>query len=103
MHPLPIGGLLSMKFPLGRKRFSCSVGMVVSTRGSRGLGVLLARQLRREGARVALLACNLEELLRAQDQLGAGSWLLSIPCDVADRALVQQAIEIVIHHYGRID
>ena len=92
-----------MRLPLGRKRFSYTGRVVVITGGSRGLGLLLARQLRREGARVALLARNREELLRAQDQLGGGSGVLTIPCDVAERALVQQAIEIVVHHFGRID
>jgi NAD(P)-dependent dehydrogenase (short-subunit alcohol dehydrogenase family) len=92
-----------MNLSMARKRFSYAGRVVVITGGSRGLGLLLARQLRQEGARVALLARNRDELLRAQDQLGGGSSVLTIACDVAERALVQQAIEIVVHHYGRID
>jgi NAD(P)-dependent dehydrogenase (short-subunit alcohol dehydrogenase family) len=92
-----------MQLAFARKRFSYAGRVVVITGGSRGLGLLMARQLRREGARVALLARNREELLRAKDQLGGGSGVLTVACDVAERALVSQAIEIVVHHYGRID
>ena len=40
--------------------------VVVITGGSRGLGLLMARQLNKEGARLALLARNRDELMRAQ-------------------------------------
>jgi short-subunit dehydrogenase len=52
---------------------------------------------------VALLARNREELIRAKDQLGGDGSVITVPCDVAERILVRQAIEIVIHHFGRID
>jgi short-subunit dehydrogenase len=62
----------------------------------------MARQLRTEGARLALFARNREELMRAKEQLDGGS-VLAITCDVSDRAQVQQAIDIVFQHFGRID
>ncbi len=92
-----------MRLPGTRKRFTYAGRVVVITGGSRGLGLLMARQLRKEGARVALLARNRAELVRAKDQLGDDSSVLTIACDVAERELVRQAIEIVVHHFGRID
>ena len=92
-----------MRLPGTRKRFSYMGRVVIITGGSRGLGLLMARQLRKEGARVALLARNREELMRAKEQLGEDDNVLTIACDVAERALVRQAVEIVAHHFGRID
>ena len=86
-----------------RNRFSYPGRVAIITGGSRGLGLLMARQLRKEGARVALLARNREELVRAKELLGDSSSVPTIACDVAERTLVRQAIEIVAHHFGRID
>jgi NAD(P)-dependent dehydrogenase (short-subunit alcohol dehydrogenase family) len=92
-----------MRLPGTRARFSYTGRVAVITGGSRGLGLLIARELRKDGARVALLARNREELTRAKEQLGDDSRVLTIACDVAERTLVTQAIEIVVHHFGRID
>lgn len=87
-----------------RTPFSYAGRVAVITGGSRGLGLLLARQLKRQGARVVLLARGREELGRAFHELDypRGS-LLAIPCDVADRAQVQHAIDSALHYFGRID
>ena len=92
-----------MRLTGNRNRFSYPGRVAIITGGSRGLGLLMARQLRKEGARVALLARNREELVRAKELLGDSSSVLTIACDVAERTLVRQAIEIVAHHFGRID
>jgi NAD(P)-dependent dehydrogenase (short-subunit alcohol dehydrogenase family) len=92
-----------MRLTGNRNRFSYPGRVAIITGGSRGLGLLMARQLRKEGARVALLARNREELARAKELLGDSSSVLTIACDVAERTLVRQAIEIVAHHFGRID
>ena len=92
-----------MRLPGTRKRFSYIGRVVIITGGSRGLGLLMARHLRKEGARVALLARDREELMRAKEQLGDDNSVLTVACDVAERALVRQAVEIVAHHFGRID
>ena len=55
----------------------------VVTGGSRGLGFALARELRAQGARVAICARGEEQLLAAQAKLGDD--VVAIPCDVADR------------------
>ena len=92
-----------MKLGSARNRFTYPGRVVVITGGSRGLGLLMARQVRKQGARVVLLARNREELLRAKERIGGGSGVLTIACDVADRAGVRHAIEIVMQHFGRID
>jgi NAD(P)-dependent dehydrogenase (short-subunit alcohol dehydrogenase family) len=78
--------------------------VVVITGGSRGLGLLMARQLADEGARLALFARDQEELDRAESDLSSrGVEVLAIPCDVGERAQVETAIAQVIERYGRID
>ena len=92
-----------MKLGTNGNRFTYTGRVAVVTGGSRGLGLLMARRLRKEGARVALLARNREELVRAKDKLGGSNTVLTVACDVGVRAQVQQAIEIVMQHFGRID
>lgn len=92
-----------MRLRSARNCFTYAGRVVIITGGSRGLGLLMARQVRKEGARVVLLARNREELQRAKEQLGGGAGVLAITCDVAIRASVQHAIEIVMQHFGRID
>ena len=91
-----------MKLRRTRNRFTYAGRVVVITGGSRGLGFLMAGELRKQGARVALLARNREELRHAKEQLGGGN-ILTVPCDVGVRGDVRQAIEIVMQHFGRID
>ena len=78
--------------------------VVIITGGSRGLGLLMARQLRKEGARLVLLARNCEELRRAKAELdGNRGNVLAIVCDVTDRQHVEHAVESTLQHFGRID
>ena len=62
-----------MKLRRTRKRFTYAGRVVVITGGSRGLGFLMAGELRKQGARVALLARNREELQHAKERLGGGN------------------------------
>ncbi len=74
------------------------------TGGSRGLGLVLARELAREGARVAICARDAEELDRArQDLKQRGASVLAVPCDVTERAQVSEMVESVRERFGRID
>ncbi len=87
-----------------RNRFTYSGRVVIITGGSRGLGLLMARQLRKEGARLVLLARNRAELLRATSELDPGKRnVLAMVCDVAERDHVQYAVEGALQHFGRID
>ena len=77
---------------------------VLITGGSRGLGLVLARECAREGANVAICSRDSVELERARAELkGQGAHVLAFPCDVTDRAQVRELVEVVTGHFGRID
>jgi NAD(P)-dependent dehydrogenase (short-subunit alcohol dehydrogenase family) len=77
---------------------------VLITGGSRGLGLVMAREFAREGANVALCARDREELERARENLAEqGARVLAFPCDVTDRSQVRELVEVVTGHFGRID
>ena len=87
-----------------RARHEFSGEVVVITGGSRGLGIVLARQLANEGAKLALFARDSEELERAQKDVAEhGAEVLVVECDVRQQEAVEHAIQRVIDHYGRID
>jgi NAD(P)-dependent dehydrogenase (short-subunit alcohol dehydrogenase family) len=87
-----------------RLRRAQSTRTVLITGGSRGLGLLLAREYRRRGARVAICARDSEELERAKAALdGSGQPILAVPCDVTDPAQVKELVATVRQHLGAID
>lgn len=80
---------------------------VVITGGSRGLGLVLARMLAEEGARVTLIARDDAELDRARQDLikrGANPNQVSVlAADVRDQASIRAAIEQARQTWGDID
>jgi NAD(P)-dependent dehydrogenase (short-subunit alcohol dehydrogenase family) len=78
--------------------------VVLITGASRGLGLLLARELSREGCRVAICAPDEDELERARFDLeGRGAEVLAVVCDVSDRAQVDRLVLETTRHFGQID
>jgi NAD(P)-dependent dehydrogenase (short-subunit alcohol dehydrogenase family) len=78
--------------------------VVLITGGSRGLGLVLARQLADEGARIAICARNSEELKRARADLHSrNAEVLDVVCDLRNQVEVNEMIEAVRSRYGRID
>ena len=78
---------------------------VVITGGSRGLGLVMARQLAEQGAHLCLLARDVEELARAREQLyacGAPEVLL-VRCDVRRRKDVRAAVDRIFDQWHAID
>jgi NAD(P)-dependent dehydrogenase (short-subunit alcohol dehydrogenase family) len=75
--------------------------VAVVTGGSRGLGFELCRQLRAQGARVATCARGEEQLMTARAKLGDD--VVAIPCDVGDRAQVENFVAEVEDALGPID
>lgn len=74
------------------------------TGGSRGLGLVMARELAREGARVAICARDPEELARAEEDLARrGATARSVACDLADPLQIQSMVGEVVDSLGRID
>src|SRR5256885_14089745 len=77
---------------------------VLITGGSRGLGLVLAREFAAEGANVAVCARDPAELERARRDLeGRGARAFAFPCDVTDRAQVKELVEVVTRHFGGVD
>jgi NAD(P)-dependent dehydrogenase (short-subunit alcohol dehydrogenase family) len=77
---------------------------VLITGGSRGLGLVLARQVLAKGGRVAVCAREHETLERARESLATiGGEVLAVPCDVTDGASVQQMVETVSQRFGPVD
>jgi NAD(P)-dependent dehydrogenase (short-subunit alcohol dehydrogenase family) len=77
---------------------------VLITGGSRGLGLVLARQLADEGAHLILVARDRAELDRAFDELAARNVrVLTVACDVTEPAQVREAVDAVLKRWGHID
>ena len=86
------------------KEYDLEGKCVLVTGGSRGLGLVLAREFADEGARVAICARDNQELERARRDLSArGADVFAFPCDVTDRAQVSELIEVVTRRFGQID
>src|SRR5918911_2275132 len=77
---------------------------VLITGGSRGLGLVMAREFAREGARLAICARDEGELERARADLKRlGAQVLAVPCNVTERAQVNEMISVVQDRYGQVD
>ena len=106
-----IGGALVAGFYLyhrhQHKAYTFAGKVVVITGGSRGLGLVLARQLVAEGARVALIARDAAELARArQDLLARGAdedQVLTLTADVREQPSIQAAIQHAHQKLEQID
>jgi NAD(P)-dependent dehydrogenase (short-subunit alcohol dehydrogenase family) len=99
-----VGAVMGLRALL-REKVSFEGRTVLLTGGSRGLGLVLARQFLKEGARVILSAREEVELTRARDELekdGAGE-VLAIPCDVSDRVQVEAMVAQVHERFGAVD
>ncbi|MBD3884054.1 SDR family NAD(P)-dependent oxidoreductase [Phormidium tenue FACHB-886] len=77
---------------------------ILITGGSRGLGLVMARQLIDAGAQLAICARDEAELERAQLELQQrGGEVLALTCDVTDRPQVEQMVQRVRERFGAID
>src|SRR5439155_9383158 len=87
----------TQRFPLRNK-------VALITGGSRGLGLVLARQICAEGGKVALLARDNDELIRAKTDLtGHGGRVLTIQCDLPGSEQIHLAVRQTIDRFGKID
>lgn len=87
-----------------RRQVSFKDKTVVITGGSRGLGLVLARQFAREGAKLAICSRTADELERAKTELqNKGAEVFSKVCDVRDKTQVESFIADVENRYGHID
>ena len=97
--------LVATRLSRARLAISFENRVVVITGGSRGLGLVMARMLVDEGARVVLLARDLGELERARQELegrGRGE-VATLRCDVRRRADVRAVIDTVLDRWRAVD
>ena len=100
-----VGGLLLARALTRGRAFDFADKSVLITGGSRGLGLVLARELAGRGARVAICAREPQELERARlDLKGRGAPdVLAIPCDVTDQKQVQELVRVCQKRFGQLD
>ncbi len=86
-------------------RLADLTGQVVAiTGGSRGLGLLLAREFAKQGCRIALCARDERELREAEHDLrNRGAHVLTVVCDVQERGAVDGFITAAAQRFGRVD
>ena len=87
------------------RTYNLSGKVILMTGGSRGLGLVMARQLIDQGARLAICARDEAELERARQELieQRGGQVLTLPWDVTNQAQVEQMVQQVRDHFGTID
>lgn len=97
---------LANRFWLSRP-FSFDGKSVLITGGSRGLGLELAKQLVKEGAKVAILARDAQELAKAASILESHALhphlILPIICDVTNEEQARDAYYEVCEKFGSLD
>jgi len=79
---------------------------VLITGGSRGLGLVLARQLAEQGARLTLVARDEAELRRAVEDIETRqpfAQVLPAPADIRARYQAERAIAMAVERFGNVD
>ncbi len=104
--PLVIAGTLAVRAALAASRTRDDIRgeVAVVTGGSRGLGLVLARELARHGCPLVICARDAAELDRAAAQLrAAGAEVTAVTCDLTDEASPQRLVDAAVERYGRLD
>ena len=87
-----------------KPRYAFEEKVVLITGGSRGLGLVLAREMGSQGAKIAICARDRGELQRAKDDLESqGIEVFDALCDVRQQDQVERLISDVRARFGRID
>lgn len=104
------GALLLGKLMKKKSEYDFADKVVLITGGSRGLGLVLARDFVRSGAKVAICARDEEELADARVDLEnivtaehPSPDILTIRCDITHRNDVEAMVRLVHDRFGRID
>ena len=102
---LGIGGALAWRgIARSQRAFDLTDRVAFIVGGSRGLGLILARQLADEGCKLALCARSEEDLQTARQELEArGASVFTDVCDVTDKAQIENTAARVLAHFGRVD
>jgi NAD(P)-dependent dehydrogenase (short-subunit alcohol dehydrogenase family) len=73
------------------------------TGGSKGIGLASAKQLREEGAKVAIVARGAEGVERAAEDLGGGRDVLGLTGDMGKTADAESSVTETIERFGGVD
>ena len=106
LTPLLTAGALAGAALLTARRASDDLRgeVAIVTGASRGLGLLLAGELARQGCRLVICARDAAELDRAAAQLReAGADVTAVACDVTDEAMPSRLVETALERYGRLN
>lgn len=99
---LGVGGYLTYRAM--KPRYDYRSKHIVITGGSRGLGLVLARQLATAGARLSVCNRDPNELVRAVPDLSErGARVVAVECDVTDRDRVREFVAVARQRNGPID
>ncbi len=82
-------------------RLSDKVAIVTGASSDIGNGVV--KRFAEEGAKVVLVARNLEELEKTRKEVGHEDYTVSISCDLTNESQVLQSVNQVMDTYGKID
>ena len=101
-----LGAFLAAQAWRRKSNYDFAAKSVVITGGSRGLGLVMARELAEQGARLTLVARSDEELDRAVDDIRARqpfTEVLPVTADIRNRHDTERAIAQAHERFGRID
>ena len=99
-----LGGILGRRAVRRANRLDFRHRVVIITGGSRGLGLLIARQLADEGAVLVIAARDEDELNRVREDLtNRGARVHLEVCDVGVREEAEQLVHDTLAREGRID
>jgi short-subunit dehydrogenase len=99
-----LGGYFLVRSLLKPREYDLRGKVVLITGGSRGLGLVMAREFASEGARIAICARDKETLNQAHKELvDSGIDSFSYPCDVTIREQVNEMVEAVQERFGQIN
>ncbi len=77
--------------------------VAIVTGASSDIGKGIVKRFAEEGARVVLVARNLEGLEKTRKEVGNEESTVSITCDLTDESQVLQAVNQIMDTYGKID
>jgi 3-oxoacyl-[acyl-carrier protein] reductase len=77
--------------------------IAVITGASSDIGKGIAKRFVEEGAKVILIARNLEGLEKTRDEIGNKEYTASMSCNLTDESQVIQTVNQIMDTYGKID
>jgi short-subunit dehydrogenase len=102
---LAVGGYAACRFAMSRAReFNFRDRVIAVTGGSRGLGLVMARQLADEGAHLAICARDEQEINRASEDLRSrGAKVFAYICDITKPNELRDFLTNARRELGPID